>query len=64
MLFLLIAAILTGTFGNSLTSVFAITGFFGGAARYSAVLARKEHDGLNGPQTDFSSDCSWASYLS
>jgi hypothetical protein len=44
MLFLLIGVILTGTFGNSLTSVFAITGFFGGAARYSAVLARKDHD--------------------
>jgi len=43
-LFLLIAVILSGTFGNSLASVFAITGFFGGAARYSAVLARKKHD--------------------
>jgi hypothetical protein len=42
--FLLIAAILTGTFANSVAAVFAVSGYFGGAARYAAVLARQEND--------------------
>jgi hypothetical protein len=42
--FLLTAAILTGTFSDSVAAVIAVSGFFGGAARYAAVLARQEHD--------------------
>lgn len=44
MFLLLIAAILAGTFANSVAAVFAVSGFFGGAARYAAILARQAHD--------------------
>lgn len=44
MFFLLIAGVLTSTVSDSVATVVAVSGFFGGAARYSAVLARRELD--------------------
>lgn len=42
--YLLFAGVLTGSLPDAAAAVLAVTGLFGGSARYAAILARRDKD--------------------